>query len=522
MCWGNIAYTALQLNLNLTIVAMVNQTALQNVTLSSEECVVVQTDAEPIHFVIDLNKTSEGRGFDEPTDPTNSSDALFPQPGTRITGELLWSPYTQGVLLGAIFYGYIASHLIGGLMAELMGGKWLMFGGIMIPSLLAFFIPVAARRSATTIFFVRVLQGCAAGVVTPVFYTMVGKWAPVHERSRSIGFLHLGSVLGSALTVVMSGVIASSSWGWPWVFYSSGFFGCAFCIIWASCGYSTPDDHPRISIEERHFIKNSIEESSALKKRDAKAPWMEVLTSGPFWSLFLVRFSYAWGSHTEQTAVPLFMQTVFDLPVEQNGFINGMMYCLSGFSAVLGGLTADQLRKWTNLRINTIRKSFSFMAYTGAAVCWISLTFSGCNVFLAILFVVLSKTFLTLSIAGDYVAIVDMAPQYAGTLSGILFTVADTTGFLSPLVTGAIINDNVTLSRWSYVFYCVSAIVIVGLVGFVCFGSAELQPWAMEDPKLLSTTDEKNTVPTSSMSTSTSVLTLSGRRTYYGSASLGS
>lgn len=52
----------------------------------------------------------------------------------------------------------------------------------------------------------------------------------------------------------VSGLIASSRFGWPMIFYTFSGTGLLWCIIFGYFGYKSPNDHPTISEEERNFI----------------------------------------------------------------------------------------------------------------------------------------------------------------------------------------------------------------------------------------------------------------------------
>lgn len=84
MCWGNIAYTALQLNFNLTIVAMVNQTALQSTTFSSDECVVKEEPDTDV-LLIDLNDNNTSM---VPLEPSDDVEERFVK--VNITANLVY------------------------------------------------------------------------------------------------------------------------------------------------------------------------------------------------------------------------------------------------------------------------------------------------------------------------------------------------------------------------------------------------------------------------------------------------
>ena len=95
----------------------------------------------------------------------------------------------------------------------------------------------------------------------------------------------------------------------------------------------------------------------------------------------------------------------------------------------------------------------------------------------------------------------DIAPNYAGTMMGITNMVGNIAGFVTPYVTGAIINENVRLSSladfifvifdkerifvllqqthaaWRIAFLVAAGIYVAFSAFFIIFGSTEVQPW---------------------------------------------
>jgi MFS family permease len=74
-------------------------------------------------------------------------------------GEFDWDSQEQGVILGSNFYGNIATQVIGGLLAEKFGGKWVFGSGALISALASLLTPLAARRGIGWIVAARVLFG---------------------------------------------------------------------------------------------------------------------------------------------------------------------------------------------------------------------------------------------------------------------------------------------------------------------------------------------------------------------------
>lgn len=120
---------SLRVNLSVAIVAMVNGTAVIGNTSSSTDCPAL-----------------DGSVYNVTTDKEN-------------IGEFDWDENVQGVVLGSFFYGYVLTQIPGGRLAELLGAKWLLGGGILITSILTLLTPLAARWSPIALVTLRILEG---------------------------------------------------------------------------------------------------------------------------------------------------------------------------------------------------------------------------------------------------------------------------------------------------------------------------------------------------------------------------
>ena len=76
-------------------------------------------------------------------------------------GKYTWSPSTQGVILGAFYYGYVFTPLLGGRLSELLGAKWLLGGGIFFTSILTLITPYTAELGVGGMVALRVIIGAA-------------------------------------------------------------------------------------------------------------------------------------------------------------------------------------------------------------------------------------------------------------------------------------------------------------------------------------------------------------------------
>ena len=78
------------------------------------------------------------------------------------TGEFAWDEETQGHVLAAYYYGYVATQLMGGRLSETIGAKMVYGTGIMLSGVFTLMGPVAVRAKFYAFIAIRVLTGAAS------------------------------------------------------------------------------------------------------------------------------------------------------------------------------------------------------------------------------------------------------------------------------------------------------------------------------------------------------------------------
>lgn len=86
-----------------------------------------------------------------------------------------------------------------------------------------------------------------------------------------------------------------------------------------------------------------------------------------------------------------------------------------------------------------------FVGMYGSAAALVAMTWVNCNSTVAMTVLCVAVGCLGTVSSGSLISEQDIAPNFAGSIKGLTNTVASATGFLAPAITGAIINDNVSL-----------------------------------------------------------------------------
>lgn len=71
----------------------------------------------------------------------------------------------------------------------------------------------------------------------------------------------------------------------------------------------------------------------------------------------------------------------------------------------------------------------------------------------------------------------DLAPNYAGTLYGIINFFGTTTGFITPALVAHFTHERNTMQEWTYIFVIGAVAYIAPAFIFSIFGSANVQKW---------------------------------------------
>ncbi|KAG0429863.1 hypothetical protein HPB47_023236 [Ixodes persulcatus] len=439
---------SLRVNLSVAIVAMVNGTAVIGNTSSSRDCPAL-----------------DGSVYNVTTDLENR-------------GEFSWDENIQGMVLGSFFYGYVLTQIPGGRLAELLGAKWLLGGGILVTSVLTLLTPSAARWSPAALMALRFLEGICEGVVFPSAAALLSHWVPVHERSRMLSFNMIGTSMGTVVTLPLTALLCSSQLfgGWPSVFYFFGTLGVVWFLAWTAFVYEWPEMHPRVSRKELHYIQR-FRGSSCNMKEPRLVPWRRLLSSRSVWALGVTMFCGNWGFYLLLIDLPNYLRGILHFPISSNGYQNAMVHIASATSMVACAPVADLLRKHKVFKVTTIRKLFQTVGLLGPALCLGMVPFVGCSHLLAMTFLVMGMTLYGFTVGGQTPVALDIAPDFAGTVMGIVNCMGNLSGMLAPLVTGFFIEHDESLVQWKKLFLLSSAIYTFGALSFLMFGSAKLEDW---------------------------------------------
>lgn len=199
-----------------------------------------------------------------------------------------------------------------GQLAQHFGAKPLLSFGSIVCGLLTMITPYAASLDWRYMLATRALQGLFQGFYYPCCHTLLAKWVHPNERSVLATIVYSGTQAGSVVMLALSGLLASSSLGWPSIFYCSGGGTMVWTIFWLIYGSSSPAKCTRISAEEKQYIESMPGSSHT----QLSVPWLSILRSVPVISLIVVHATQCWGFWSLLTETPTYLHDVFDFDIK--------------------------------------------------------------------------------------------------------------------------------------------------------------------------------------------------------------
>lgn len=170
-----------------------------------------------------------------------------------------WPTSTRSVLLSSFFIGYMLANFPASVLGCRFDNKFLLAYSIIVSSLFAIVSPLAVLTfGAPVLIGIRFMQGLSSAFMFPMIHGIMAKWTPPHERSRLAGFVISGIQLGTMVTLAISGILSSSSMGWPTVYYTSGAAGLVWAAVWLLLGAESLSKHWFVGQAEADYIRASL------------------------------------------------------------------------------------------------------------------------------------------------------------------------------------------------------------------------------------------------------------------------
>ncbi|XP_019867704.1 sialin [Aethina tumida] len=468
----------IRINLNIALVSMISARPKDNITITSE-CLVDTLSIEPTNITYNITEkslkddivTTVLSTFNTTEQELSNNEEI--NLAQDESNKFDWDVKLQSKILGSFFWVHWLTQIPGGIMAGKYGTK-LVFGvSNFLGVVLCFAIPWSAHYGAYYLIVIRVLQGLFTGASWPAMHNMTARWIPPNERSKFVT-AYLGSSVGAALTYPMCGFIIDR-WGWESVFYVCGVLGTAWYASWWLLVYDSPAEHPRITEDEKEYIMSNLGESYAKKR--PPIPWKNILTNGTVIMNVIAQFGGVWGLFALMTHSPTYFKFIHGWNIRATGLLSGMPHMFRMLWAFIISQLGDYLLRTNKMSRTNVRKLATAICTMGQGVFMLGLAYSGCNYTAAIVFVTAAVAMHGAVSTGPLASVVDISPNYASVILGIINTVVASVGFMTPILAGYLTYNNQTVVQYQKFFWVATILLFGSGILYTLFSNSELQPW---------------------------------------------
>ncbi|XP_078492097.1 sialin-like [Ciona intestinalis] len=323
----------------------------------------------------------------------------------KTEGSFDWSSDQEGLFLGAYFYGYVCTNIMGGWLGNKFGFP-IVFGlPVFISALLSIATPIAAYTSFPLVIACRVLMGLVQGVAVSAYQCCWSSWAPPLERSILNSIALSGVPFGIGFVYPFAGYV-SETLGWEAVFYILGGVTIGWSVVWILIVSDSPRTNRCITAAEVAYIENSIGFTLKVMVSSNNIPFNAVSNL-------------------------------------QSGAVMTAPYIAQFGVSILAGYITDAARKRKWISTSVARKVNTIIALSFLNIFMITACYCATDSTTAVVLFGVGVALRGCIFSAHLSSLVDIAPMYAGVIFGISNTIASIPGFLGPLTAGFVIPDKV-------------------------------------------------------------------------------
>ena len=379
----------------------------------------------------------------------------------ELSSQLGWSEIDYGNIVMAFQATYALGLVIAGGLIDRVGTRLGYAFALIVWSLAA--VGHAFARGAFGFGVARAALGAGEAGNFPSAIKTVAEWFPRSERALATGIFNAGAGVGAVVAPLTVPSIAMR-YGWQWAFILTGAVGLLWLAFWLPL-YRRPEEQPRLTKEERAYIRQDASET------EARTPWVHLLPLRQTWTIAAAKFltDPVWWFYLYWLAD--FLKKKYGIGLAHVSLPLITIYLLADFGSVGGGWLSSSLlrRGWGT---NAGRKT----ALLVCALCVVPVIFAvrTSHLWVAVGLIGLAAAVHQGWSANIYTLASDLFPRRAvGSVTGIAATAGAIGGLLAAYAVGHILQK--TDSNYKIIFLVCGLAYLVAL-GLVHLLSPHLTP----------------------------------------------
>jgi len=296
----------------------------------------------------------------------------------------------------------------------------------------AFTMATAVAWNFTSMVIIRFLFGVGEAGAWPSVARVYSRWIPLAERGRIQGIFFASAHLFGGLTPLV--VTAIAGWlEWRAIFVVFGLVGLVWAAGWYAWFRDEPREHASVSAQER----DHIEATRGLSAKRDQGSWLAVFKTPTVAPLCVQAFANSYGFYFFITWLPTYLTQAHGMKGAELALFSGLPLILSFVADLTGGEGSDKLAHILPLRV--ARRAFGVGGYVLAAIAIFLATRLGSG-FAAGLLIAIGGACSMLTLAPAWASAVDVGGRHAGVTAGVMNTVGQVGGILSPIVLAYLVD----------------------------------------------------------------------------------
>lgn len=257
---------------------------------------------------------------------------------STIMQELSLTPVQMGLITSGFSLAYAVCQIPGALWIQKHGTRIAVAVAIMFWSL--FTLTTGLAVGFVTLLISRIFFGFGEAPLYPGMNKYIFHWFPVQER----GFANAMPNAGSFLALIVAPpimVFLLQAFGWREVFYICAALGLIGGLLWHHFTRNTPEEHSKITNEEKEYITSNRQVAVTGKS----VPWKKMCRFRSFWcigfmyfcSTFMLQYFVYW--------LPLFLQLQLNMDIKTMGNAAVLPWTFIFVATMMVGKISDTLLK---------------------------------------------------------------------------------------------------------------------------------------------------------------------------------
>ncbi|HET6143350.1 MAG TPA: MFS transporter [Candidatus Acidoferrales bacterium] len=365
-----------------------------------------------------------------------------------LRADLNLSNTQLGLAFSAFAFPYALFQLAGGWIGDRFGARLTLI--LCSAVVAAATMLTGAAAGFPSLFLARILLGFGEGAAFPTATRAMASWTPKSRWGFAQGITHSFARIGNALTPpLIVGLLVWVSWRGSFVIV--GLLSLAWLCVWTWYFRDDPREHFAITATDLAMLP------PPRTIRHQSVPWIRLARR--MFPVTVVDFCYGWTLWLFLSWIPAFFFENYHLKLQASALFSAGVFFAGVVGDTVGGLASDRLlRKTGNLVI--ARRYVIVVGFAGAFVFLLPVILIH-NLTVAAICLSLAFFFAELIVAPIWSMPMDIAPQYAGSASGMMNFGFGIAGIISPSSFGYLVDKT---GSWVIPFIGSVMLLLIGAV----------------------------------------------------------